>query len=81
MPRIGICAINYPHHIRRRGSNREPILGRSEPSIRKAISTGRPRVVERFIKRLEKIIERDILPKKAGELQKESKKIREVFLL
>jgi len=42
-------------------------------SIRKAILTGRPLGAERFIKRLEKIIERDILPKKAGRPQKENK--------
>lgn len=37
-----------------------------ESVIRKVTSTGRPLGTERFIKRLEKILERDILPKKAG---------------
>jgi hypothetical protein len=50
-------------------------------SISKAISIGKPLGAEGFIKRLEKIIERDILPKKAGRPQKESKKIREVSLI
>ena len=37
-----------------------------EASIRKATTTGRPLGAEGFIKRLEKLLERDILPKKAG---------------
>lgn len=37
-----------------------------ESVIRKVTSTGRPLGAERFIKRLEKMLQRDILPKKAG---------------
>lgn len=42
-----------------------------EASIRKATTTGRPLGAEGFIKRLEKLLERDILPKKAGRPKKE----------
>lgn len=41
-----------------------------EASIRKATATGRPLGSGRFIKILEKILERDILPKKAGRPKK-----------
>ena len=34
--------------------------------IRKATSTGRPLGTERFIKKLEKVLDRGLLPKKAG---------------
>ena len=43
-----------------------------EASIRKATSTGRPLGSGRFIKILERILERDILPKKAGRPKKKS---------
>ncbi|MEW6214868.1 MAG: hypothetical protein AB1478_06650 [Nitrospirota bacterium] len=39
--------------------------------IRKATSTGKPVGTAEFIKRLEKILERDILPKKARRPKKE----------
>lgn len=42
-----------------------------EESIRKATSTGRPFGAEMFIKRFEKILGRDLLPKKAGRPKKE----------
>ncbi|MEK6678048.1 MAG: transposase [Nitrospirota bacterium] len=41
-----------------------------EASIRKATTTGRPLGAEGFIKRLEKLLERGILPKKAGRPKK-----------
>jgi len=47
-----------------------------EASIRKTTSTGRLLGSERFIK----ILERDILPKKAGRPKKKSQKICEVSL-
>ncbi|HHT9146391.1 MAG: hypothetical protein Q7J76_12230 [Candidatus Brocadiaceae bacterium] len=37
-----------------------------ESLIRKVTSTGRPLGAEQFIKRLEKMLHREILPKKAG---------------
>jgi len=43
-----------------------------EASIRKATSTGRPLGSGRFIKKLERILERNILPKKAGRPKKKS---------
>ena len=43
-----------------------------EASIKKATSTGRPLGSGRFIKILERILERDILPKKAGRPKKKS---------
>lgn len=42
-----------------------------EASVRKATSTGRPLGTTEFIKRLEKILEQDILPKRAGRPKKE----------
>jgi len=42
----------------------------TEASIRKATSTGRPLGTVEFIKRLEKILEHDMLPKKAGRPKK-----------
>ncbi len=44
-----------------------------EVSIRKATMTGRPLGAEGFIKRLERLLERDILPKKAGRPKKRNK--------
>jgi putative transposase len=44
-----------------------------ETFIRKATSTGRPLGTERFIKRLEKVLWRDLSPKKAGRPKKEEK--------
>ena len=37
-----------------------------DASIRRATSTGRPLGTERFIKKLEKLLGRDIFPKKVG---------------
>ena len=45
-----------------------------EASIRKATTTGRPLGADGFIKRLEKFLERDILPKKAGRPKRGSNK-------
>ena len=44
--------------------------GKVNASIRMVTSTGRPLGSEVFLKRLEKIFERDILPKKGGRPKK-----------
>jgi putative transposase len=43
-----------------------------EDSIRKATSAGRPLGSEQFLKILEKILERDIFPRKAGRSRKKT---------
>lgn len=48
-----------------RGEDKE-----SEKLIRKSTSTGRPLGTERFIKSLEKLLDRGLLPKKAGRPKK-----------
>jgi len=42
-------------------------------AIRRATSTGRPLGSERFIKKLERVLGRDIIPKKGGRPKKKDK--------
>ncbi len=80
----GIVVSGYSHHIMQRGNSRQETFFSNEDyeayislmaeTIRKHEYTGRPLGSEKFVLRLEKKLNRMLLPKKAGQPKKKIRK-------